>query len=145
MNTDNEIDSCKFVKRLLFLMTSNNLSREKAAKAIGVTRQALNNWVNGQSIPNIISASRIAKHFNVSLDYLVGNSDSMTVNNTQIGIDDVALYKLKELYKNDDEYGDLTELLNAIIVKLDRKLLHEINESEVISEYVYKILDIKTE
>lgn len=145
MNTDNEIDSCKFVKRLLFLMTSNNLSREKTAKAIGVTRQALNNWVNGQSIPNIISASRIAKHFNVSLDYLVGNSDSMTVNNTQIGIDDVALYKLKELYKNDDEYGDLTELLNAIIVKLDRKLLHEINESEVISEYVYKILDIKTE
>ena len=145
MNIDNEIDSCKFVKRLLFLMTSNNLSREKAAKAIGVTRQALNNWVNGQSIPNIISASRIAKHFNVSLDYLVGNSDLMTVNNTQIGIDDVALYKLKELYKNDDEYGDLTKLLNAIIVKLDRKLLHEINESEVISEYVYKILDIKTE
>lgn len=65
-----------FAERLSLLMEEASLSNLKLAKTIGVSDRLIGAWRKGENGPTLISASRIADFFNVSLDYLSGRSDS---------------------------------------------------------------------
>lgn len=65
----------KLNERMLKLRKNNNLSQEDLASKINVTRQTISNWELGETSPSLEQAKEIAKLYDVSLDYLVGNDN----------------------------------------------------------------------
>lgn len=64
-----------FSRRLEELIRENNMVHENVAQGIGVTRQGVGKWVNGDSVPDVLTAAKLAEFFGVSVDYLAGHSD----------------------------------------------------------------------
>lgn len=62
-----------FAKRLRDLIRDKGCTHEAVATAVGVTRQGVGKWVNGDSVPDVLTAAKISKFFEVSVDYLAGN------------------------------------------------------------------------
>lgn len=71
---DKECDIA-FALTLRTLLNDNNTTQEELAAVVGVTRQAIGVWKNGDAVPDILNASKIADYFGVSLDYLVGRTN----------------------------------------------------------------------
>jgi len=53
------------------LRTRCRLSQEEVAEKVGVTRQAVAKWENGETLPDILNCDALAELFDVSLDELV--------------------------------------------------------------------------
>ncbi len=51
--------------------TQNNITQEELAEKINVTRQAVSNWENGKTEPDIETLTKIAQIFDISIDELV--------------------------------------------------------------------------
>ena len=64
-----------FAKRLKDLRKDNNISQKELAKQIGVSSTCIVRWEQGSRIPTLDTASRVAKFFGVSVDYLAGLED----------------------------------------------------------------------
>lgn len=63
------------MERLKKLRQSRNLSQQKLAEEFHISQQSIWKYENGISEPDIYTLMRLANYFNVSVDYLVGNSD----------------------------------------------------------------------
>lgn len=61
-----------FAERLEKLIKENNYTHENVANGIDVTRQAVGKWVKGDSVPDVLTAAKLAEFFKVSVDYLAG-------------------------------------------------------------------------
>lgn len=67
-------------KNLLNLRKMNGYSQEEVASRIGVSRQTLAKWENGESVPDVMFSSKLAEIYDVSLDDLVNfDSEQMDV------------------------------------------------------------------
>ena len=64
-----------FAKRLRELIESTGVSQAELANSVGVTRQAINSYTLGNTVPNSDVLTDIAKYFDVSSDYLLGLID----------------------------------------------------------------------
>lgn len=64
-----------FAARLRDLLTKTKTTQPMLAEAIGVSRQAIGQWKDGNTLPDIVSLGKIADYFNVSADYLLGRTD----------------------------------------------------------------------
>lgn len=64
----------EFGKALVSLMKANKRNQGYIANICGVQRQTVSLWVLGGTRPDITSVLTIARHFNVSTDYLLGNN-----------------------------------------------------------------------
>ena len=62
-------------ENLLTLRKLNQYSQEYVAGQIGVSRQALAKWENGDSVPDVDKCRNLAKLYQVSLDDLVNYSE----------------------------------------------------------------------
>ena len=73
-------------QKILELRKKNNLSQEKLAESIGVSRQTISNWELGETSPDLKQAGELSKILNISLDELVGNENILLekVTNTAI-------------------------------------------------------------
>lgn len=58
-------------KNIAILRKRENISQEKLAEEIGVSRQTIAKWEAGESVPDVIYSSQLADFFDVSLDELV--------------------------------------------------------------------------
>lgn len=58
-------------KNLSTLRRASGLSQEKAAEAVGVTRQALAKWESGETTPDVFHSDKLAELYGVSLDDLL--------------------------------------------------------------------------
>lgn len=56
---------------LRFLRNRNRFTQEEVAERIGVTRQAVAKWENGDSLPDILNCEALADIYDVSLNDLV--------------------------------------------------------------------------
>ena len=56
------------------LRTSFKISQVELAEKLGVTKQCVSNWENGNVLPSIDMLVKLAGFFNVSTDYLLGLS-----------------------------------------------------------------------
>ena len=63
-------------ERIKLLRKSNNVTQKALADAVGVSEIAIQRYEYGTRKPTIDILIAIANHFNVSLDYLVGRSDT---------------------------------------------------------------------
>lgn len=66
-----------FSERLKQLRKENNLSQDKIAELLNVSRQSYGRYEAGISEPGIDTLIRISDIFDVSLDFLLGRTDSM--------------------------------------------------------------------
>lgn len=56
---------------LMFLRKANSMTLEEVADKIGVSRQAVAKWENGDSIPDIVNCVSLANLYDVSVDDLL--------------------------------------------------------------------------
>ena len=66
-------------ENLLTLRKQNGYSQEYVAEKIGVSRQAVAKWENGETTPDLPNAAALAQLYDVSLDNLVNfpSSDAL--------------------------------------------------------------------
>ncbi len=64
-----------FPRRLRAIMDNNKTTQETIAKECGVARQAVSQWRDGNTRPDILSLHKIAEFYHVSADYLLGVCD----------------------------------------------------------------------
>lgn len=81
-------------KRLKNLRKTENMTQERFAELIGVSRTAVAKWENGYAEPTLKNIVRISKVFNVSSDYLLGVN--IKKENIQIEISDEAFSALNK-------------------------------------------------
>lgn len=65
--------------RLLELRKEKEWSQRDTAKRLFVSQGTYNNWENGKTQPSIEQLIALSKLFDVSIDYIVGNSTDMEV------------------------------------------------------------------
>lgn len=58
-------------ENILKLRKFHKLSQEEVADRIGVSRQTIAKWENGESIPDILHCNQMAEIFDITLDELV--------------------------------------------------------------------------
>jgi len=58
-------------KNLVYLRKNSRMSIENVAEKIGVSRQAVAKWENGESIPDILNCDALASLYDVTVDDLL--------------------------------------------------------------------------
>ena len=72
-----------FPRRLRELVDERkDITQERIAELVGATRQTVGNWCSGKSAPDAIALSKIAREFNVSIDWLLQEDAPKQVNAT---------------------------------------------------------------
>lgn len=79
MNAWEEI-RMEFKEKLQLLRTNFKWSQEELADRLGISRQSITKWENGQSLPDIQNLIQLSEIFKVSIDRLVKENDVCTVN-----------------------------------------------------------------
>lgn len=69
----------RFSTRVKELREKSGKSMEQLASDLGVTKSRVNMWENNGTIPRGDILVKLANHFNVSIDYLLGNDDNSAV------------------------------------------------------------------
>lgn len=64
-----------FGQRLKELRKERSVGQIELSNAIGVSKGIVSLWENGLREPTLSNLISIARYFDVSIDYLVGNSD----------------------------------------------------------------------
>ncbi len=68
-----------FKTKLKQLRGDLGISQSTLAQEIGVTRAAVNAWELGKGYPNTYCLVQLARYFNVSADYLLGLTQTCSV------------------------------------------------------------------
>lgn len=64
-----------FKERIRELRKEKGETQVQVAAAIGIAEQHYQRFERGANLPNLENAWKLADHFGVSIDYLVGRSD----------------------------------------------------------------------
>lgn len=67
----------KFEEKLMLLRKKSLLSQEQLAEKLDVTRQTVSKWELGQSKPDMDKLTAMSKLFNVSIDVLTNDEESL--------------------------------------------------------------------
>ena len=65
-------------QNIMFLRKSRQLTQEELAERVGVSRQAVAKWENGETVPDLRSCCAMAETFGVTLDDLVHYDPQVT-------------------------------------------------------------------
>lgn len=75
-----------FSERLKNLRKNKGLLQQDMADKIGVTKSAYGYYEQGKTTPDIVTAKKIAEILNVSIDYLLGESDYKKTKSVRIPV-----------------------------------------------------------
>ena len=97
-----------FGERLLTIRKAKKTSQEEIAKVIGVHAPVIGRYERGEVKPSIEVATKLADALQVSLDYLVGNSD--------LELDKSTLERVQEVSKlPDTDRKQIFMVIDALI------------------------------
>ena len=102
-----------FGTRVKELREKAELSMEELAKKLGVTKSRVNMWENNGTVPRMNILIELAKYFNVTTDYLLGNDDDKEIDteNTKLSSLQRNLRKL-----NEEDLEKAEKMLKAVFV-----------------------------
>ena len=78
-------------ERIKVLREARGWTQAELARRLSITRNGVNSWEQGLSMPSPACLVDLAKLFSVSTDYLLGVERLETVNVTGLNEDDIAL------------------------------------------------------
>ena len=112
----------------------NNLSQEQLAEKLGVSRQSVSKWENGEAYPEMDKVLQLCKMFNLNIDELL-NQDIKEVNEN----------KQRKIYV--DKYvGDfldyITKVINLFSSMKFRDIVKCLIEQSIIGSIIFSILSI---
>ena len=70
----------EFAKRLIALREQNNITQQQLVEKLNISRQSLSLYEKAERTINIELLAQIADIFSVSTDYLLGRSDTASMN-----------------------------------------------------------------
>ena len=73
------------------LRTARGWTQAELARRLGITRNGVNSWEQGLSMPSPVYLIELSKIFSVSTDYLLGIESLDTVNVSGLDDHDIAL------------------------------------------------------
>ena len=89
------------------LRTSRNWTQAELARRLCVTRNGVNSWEQGLSMPSLSSIVELSKVFSVSTDYLLGVDELNVVNVSGLDKKDIALIvEIVERLKRNGQEND---------------------------------------
>lgn len=78
-------------EKIKALRQARGWTQSELARRMGVTRNGINSWEQGLSMPSLSSLVELAKVFSVTTDYLLGLEQLQTINVSDLSERDVAL------------------------------------------------------
>ncbi len=113
-----------------------DITQDRVAELVGVTRQTVGNWCSGKSAPDAVSLARIADEFDVSIDWLLNEKAPKKIDADlkavceYTGLSETAVWALHE-----------TTIRESKTFLRDSKKRSEKNLEvlEVLSDFIYKI------
>ncbi len=66
-------------QRIRQLRTERGINQKELGDAVGVSKQSVSNWENGNIMPSVDLLIRLADVFGVTTDYLLGRSEKRTL------------------------------------------------------------------
>jgi len=125
---DNDNYLLPFPRRLRLLFDKTRASQADVANYVGVTRQAVSQWMNGKTTPDCYSFKKVAEFFDVPLEYLYGETNSKVRENIllvdSLGLSDEAVSAMLSLKNvphlnlidpNDNSYPTKSEIFSDIV------------------------------
>jgi len=117
-------------KRIKSLREDNNLNQKELAKILNISNSTLSQYETGQRIPSDDVKISIAKYFDCSIDYLLGNSN------------------IKNPYNEDDLPDDFNSPEEAMDFLLNKNVImgftgfdiHKLSDEEK-TQYARDLLD----
>ena len=74
-----EVDEDAFGARLQKTRNLSGLTQEQLAKKLGISKQTISSYESNVKKPSILTARKLARALNCSLDYLLGLENSETI------------------------------------------------------------------
>jgi transcriptional regulator with XRE-family HTH domain len=121
-------------------VTQEELAAEIRKHKFQFKRQTISMYINGKSAPDMEKFKIIADYFNVSYDYLLGESDSLNRDNIDIaaktGLSDASIEALSDFVTR-DEANSFTLTVNALLENdgllgaMSRYLYYSIDKSDI--------------
>lgn len=75
-----------FSERIKYLRLSKEFNQGQLADKLGVKKQSVSNWENGNVMPSVDMLERIADFFGVSTDYLLGRDEKKVADGNRIDV-----------------------------------------------------------
>ncbi|MFW6047190.1 MAG: helix-turn-helix domain-containing protein [Candidatus Woesearchaeota archaeon] len=91
----------EFPNRLKELRGEKNITQNKLAEHLGVSRSTIAGYETGKRKPEYETLQKLANYFSVSVDYLIGNTDEMK-----------PAQKIKQAISDDPELVDFWDKLS---------------------------------
>ncbi|MEK4951914.1 helix-turn-helix transcriptional regulator [Bacillus sp. FSL W8-1127] len=109
-----------FPQRLKSLRLSKKLSQQDMANLLGITRQAYGRYESGQSEPDIENLRKLAKFFDVSIDYLLDGQEykKVVVAGEEILLSEKEYRTFQEMKKYSILFHDLATAPEAKVKQL---------------------------
>lgn len=104
------------------LMKSRKLSAYKVSKDTGITQATLSRWKNGRVSPSLETLQTLADYFDVSLDYLTGNTTDEIISKKEIPAD-------KGSEDEDDDFVVLARHMKKIPKKERQRIIKNFRET----------------
>lgn len=102
-------------ERIIQLRKQQNLSQDDLAKQIGVSRTIIGNYERNTNTPSIEVVLKLAKAFNVTVDFLIGEGETAT-------FDKDAVKRIEDIEKLDaDTKKHLFFLIDNVIQNFKTK------------------------
>lgn len=127
-----------FDERLTELRKETPFNQKDFANELGLEPSKYNKWENGKTVPDFETVITLAKYFNVTVDYLVGNSDVRKWENaginSELGLTDKSIEVIKSLkISNTKLTPDDPDFLES-----DSRLLIDVFNDFIEDEYNFK-------
>ena len=108
-------------ERIKYLREKNGLTQKDVATKLGVESAAISKYELNMREPNIEAIKKLATLFNVSIDYLLGRTPDVFVNEADRDILDISILQKKynHLKNRLDKVKDSYKNENAIIIAIN--------------------------
>lgn len=99
-----------FSNNLKKLRTARGITQEELADIVGKSQQAVNLWERGTNEPGIESLNKLADHFGVTVDYLLGRqTEAVEEEGFLLGLNPEAKKRVKQYANYERIYQNLPE------------------------------------